>query len=134
MHSFPLNSKILMMPNNRDLELVKKQTIVFSFERRTFFSDSGKLYIFLSCFIPFSQIIFLSVLVCVQDCFPLYQSSAMPTSLSDLQFTHEFLSRPEVSPAFEQHCSPTGRVLIYGSYDSKEEGALQVKLIDGILR
>lgn len=80
--------KILMMPNNEDLELVKKQTKnngVFLREKDFFSLISGKLYIFVSCFIPFSQMIFLSVLVCVQDCFPLYQSPAMPTSLSDLQ-------------------------------------------------
>lgn len=86
---FSLKFKTLMMPNNEDLELVKRQTNkkqgCFPSREGLFSLISGKLYVFVSCFIPFSQVIFLSALVCVQDCFPLYQPSAMPTSLSDWQ-------------------------------------------------
>lgn len=89
--------------------------MVFSFERRTFFSDQRKALHICKLFHPFlTGNLFVSVSLCARllPIVPVIRNANKPIRLAT---SREFLSRPEVSPAFEQHCSTMGQVLIYGN-------------------
>lgn len=126
-----------MMPDNEDLELVKKQTKnngVFLREKDFFFSDQWKALYICKLFHPFlTDDLFVSISLCARllPIVPVIRNANKPVRLAT---SREFLSRPEVSPAFEQHCSTMGQVLIYGNYKCLEEGAPHGKRIHRRLR